>query len=389
LKTVKGRVVTSDGKGVPNLTLQVEFENLYVDEEGNQEVVAEHPTAYDILTTDREGKFECRLPKGKTSISALWDSGYYSEPNRLEFSFEDQAELPEYIVKPMPVLKGVAVDETGQPVPNAILRLLDHTDKYVFADQEGRFEVPVAALDYDDESQCLSKFKTLAAFDLGSKLCCVENVDVSNQASITNLTLKLKDHPVDWLLKRVQESSEKRLKRILAFSNYASEDVRQIELEQAELRANYKLAPDLNEGSWLKGAGKQSLSDFRGKYVLLDFWFIGCGPCEQEIPNLKLVHQKFKDRNFSVIGIHSAGEESGIVEQFMNERAMDYPMVIDRFDEPIKKAYVPLGLRGYPTYFLINPEGEIDWEAVIRQQILETVRDRILKQEEASARKGT
>ena len=79
------------------------------------------------------------------------------------------------------------------------------------------------------------------------------------------------------------------------------------------------------------------------------------------------------------------GNSPRIVEQFMGEREMEYPTVIDRIDEPIKKAYVALGLRGYPTYFLITPEGEIDWDAVIRQQILETVRDRILRREESAS----
>jgi thiol-disulfide isomerase/thioredoxin len=216
---------------------------------------------------------------------------------------------------------------------------------------------------------------------LGSRLCCVEPIEITEEKSFTDLKLKLKDHPVDWLLQRVQETHEKARKRMLAGSNYASEEIEKAKKHQEELKAKYKLAPDLNEAIWLNGIGSRSLSDYRGSYVLLDFWFIGCGPCEREIPNLKLVHQKFKDRHFSVIGIHIAGQDGEIVEKYMDDRAMEYPMLIDRFDEPIKKAYEPLGLRGYPTYFLITPAGEIDWDAGVRTQILETVRDRILKLE--------
>ncbi|MFN9246699.1 MAG: redoxin domain-containing protein [Planctomycetota bacterium] len=381
LHPVKGRVMTPDGVAVPNLDLSIEYENLYLDEAGRQQVVAEHPAAYDSVTTDREGRFECRLPKGPISIFPSWDCGYYSDPVKLEFVYEDQPELPDYVVKPMPVLKGIAVNEEGQPVPHAVLRLLDHTDSYVFADQNGRFEVPVSVLDFDDKSQSFSRFKTIAAFDLGSRLCCVESIEVTAEDSVADLKLKLQDHPVDWLLQRLREAQEKSRQRILAGSNYFSEEIEKANKRLEEMRAKYKFAPDLTEAIWLKGMGSRSLSDYRGSYVLLDFWFIGCGPCEREIPNLKLVHEKFKDRHFSVIGIHIAGQDSELVEKYMDERALEYPMLIDRFDEPIQKAYEPLGLRGYPTYFLITPTGEIDWDAVVRTQVLETVRDRILKLE--------
>jgi hypothetical protein len=147
LYPVKGRVVTSNGVGVPNLDLSVEYENLYIDEDGRQKVVAEHPTTHDSVTTDREGRFECKLPKGQIWISPWWDRGYYSDPVRFQFVYDEQRELPDYIVRPMPTLKGIAVNEEGQPVPHVVLRLLDHTDSYVFADQDGRFEVPVSVLD--------------------------------------------------------------------------------------------------------------------------------------------------------------------------------------------------------------------------------------------------
>ena len=172
---------------------------------------------------------------------------------------------------------------------------------------------------------------------------------------------------------------------MLASSNYMSEEIKEHEKRQKEIQASNRFAPDLADGKWLKDIGSRSLSEYRGKYVLLDFWFIGCGPCEREIPNLKLTHQNFKDRNFSAIGIHIAGQDPEIVEKFMSDRAMDYPMVVDRFDEPIKKAYEPLGLEGYPTYFLINPDGEVDWDAAIRGQMLETIRDRIFKLDESKS----
>jgi thiol-disulfide isomerase/thioredoxin len=100
--------------------------------------------------------------------------------------------------------------------------------------------------------------------------------------------------------------------------------------------------PDLSEGTWLNTNAK-SLQDFRGKYVLLDFWFIGCGPCMVDMPSIKLAHQLFGEHGFSVVSVHTSHQTASDVQAFANQHEMNYPIVVDNSEDPITKGFKPLG----------------------------------------------
>lgn len=97
------------------------------------------------------------------------------------------------------------------------------------------------------------------------------------------------------------------------------------------------------------------LSDYRGKWVMVNYWATWCGPCLEEIPMLSEFHTRHKDKDAVVLGVNA--ENIGIEElrEFADEHFITYPVLRgDTNDES------PLGpIYGLPTTFVISPDGEI------------------------------
>jgi peroxiredoxin len=71
-----------------------------------------------------------------------------------------------------------------------------------------------------------------------------------------------------------------------------------------------------------------SLSDFRGKVVLINFWATWCPPCRQEMPAIEALHQEYKDRDVVVIGIDTY-ESPDKVRRFVQEGGYNWTFAID------------------------------------------------------------
>jgi peroxiredoxin len=117
-------------------------------------------------------------------------------------------------------------------------------------------------------------------------------------------------------------------------------------------------APELDGVAWFN-TDARSLNDFRGRYVLLDFWFIGCGPCHADFPSVKLVHERFTKHGVTVIGVHDNSSTPEAVREHCQQHGLTFPIVVDHPDERILSAYRELGVRGFPWYVLIGPDGNI------------------------------
>ena len=114
-------------------------------------------------------------------------------------------------------------------------------------------------------------------------------------------------------------------------------------------------APEFPKGlDWLNSDSALQISDFKGKFILLDFWTFCCINCMHVIPELKALEHKYADE-LVVIGVHSAKftNEQGTanIRQAILRYGISHPVVNDK-DFRIWDEYA---VRAWPTLILINP----------------------------------
>jgi peroxiredoxin len=116
-----------------------------------------------------------------------------------------------------------------------------------------------------------------------------------------------------------------------------------------------KLAPDINMADT---SGKPfALSMLRGKYVLVDFWASWCGPCRGENPNVVKAYNKFKDKNFTILGVSLDKDKASWVKAIKDDNLTWYHISDLKYWN--SAAVALYGFDGIPYNVLVNPEGQI------------------------------
>jgi peroxiredoxin len=177
------------------------------------------------------------------------------------------------------------------------------------------------------------------------------------------LSTFVSEHPHSFISLLVLSEGDFDLKQMAALYDGLSEKLKSTDFGQAfgakiQSVMNSSVgskAPDFTQNNV---SGKPvNLSDFKGKYVLIDFWASWCGPCRQENPNVVKAYKTYKDKNFTILGV-SLDHSKIAWQNAIRKDELTWEQISDLKGWQNTAAAL-YNVKSIPQNFLIDPDGII------------------------------
>ena len=104
----------------------------------------------------------------------------------------------------------------------------------------------------------------------------------------------------------------------------------------------------------LLSGGNATLSAYRGKVVILNFWATWCPPCRTEMPSMEALYQRYKDQGLEILAV-DLGEDINTVRRFIQNNGYTFPILMDA-NSRIGGIY---GIEAIPTSYILDRQGRI------------------------------
>ena len=350
---VRGRVLdAATGKPMPDQSVLG-----YLHSEVNEGPFARFATEWaqaGFAETNDRGEFEIDLAAGRAS---LFYSRRYVSPTRyrIDVAADGSTVAPDILVKSAPQVRGVVEDQSGKPLAGAVVRFrgseLNNACPSVLTDSQGRFELSPPFVPTDWKTEEPKPTQTIVAFHPYEPLGADARINLDESTSPENVVLRLKSQEYGTLVTGYPEELTPWERGIIP------PDQRD---HLAALSLVGKPAPELDGAAWLNTEKpKMSLADFRGKFVLLQFWTTWCGVCHWDMPRVKFVRDLYKDKGLVVIGVHDNSMPLDAIKEDAAKNGLSYPIVVDQPDGRILASYKERGFSGFPSFILIGPDGKV------------------------------
>ena len=303
--------------------------------------------------TDAQGRYTIDLAAGSARVS-FQGNEFVAEQDYYEVSVaaDGSTVIPDIKVRRLQRIVGVVQNTDGTPTALAVVRL---RGKYmrgsqpVLTDDAGRFQIRPEWVPVDPDTGKRAFVQHVVAFDPYRPLAARAEVRLDQPKEIV---LKLEAHEPDWPLSAFQSELVDWERGIVNPAQAA---------KHAAISLRGQTPPEIDGIAWLNTNHRTlKLADLRGKYVLLDFWFVGCGPCHADFPSVKLIHKLYKDKGVLVIGVHNNSSTPEAVREHIVKIGLPFAVAVDHPDGRTIAQFEKHGVpSGYPDYILISPEGKV------------------------------